>query len=161
MNTCEREDCEKEPAPGRQGRCSTHYWRDYRASRRDELNANYKAWAAKRGPRRALMTPEQKLADRLWNAARRARRLGATVYEITPRDIQRLERRQGGKCAYCDKASAATLHLEHVVPLVYGGSHGVGNIVLACEDCNKAKGVAFLTEWHRPTPKGKWDQEPF
>lgn len=158
---CVREGCEKERAAGRQGRCSTHYWRDYRASRREELDANYKAWAAKRGPRRALMTPEQKLADRLWNAARRARRLGAEVCEITVRDIQRLERRQGGRCAYCKNTSAVTLHLEHVIPLVYGGRHSVGNLVLACEDCNKAKGVAFLTEWHRPRPQGRWDQEPF
>lgn len=161
MSTCEREDCDKEPAPGRQGRCSTHYWRDYRASRREELDANYKAWAKRRGPRRALMTPEQKLTDRLWNAARRARRLDAKVYEISVRDVQRMHRRQDGRCAYCHERSAVTLHLEHVVPLVYGGSHSIGNLVLACEDCNKAKGVAFLTEWHRPQPKGRWNQEPF
>ena len=155
---CKVDECENSPKPGRQGRCSMHYWRDYRASRRDELSANYKAWAKARGPRRRLMTPEQKLADRLWNAARRARGLDAAVYEITVRDIQRLERRQGGLCAYCHEKSQMTLHLEHVIPLVYGGSHSIGNIVLACEGCNKAKGVAFLTEWHRPRPK-VWLQE--
>lgn len=80
--TCVRDQCENPRKPGRQGRCSTHYWRDYRGSRREELDANYKAWAKARGPRRKLMTPEQKLADRLWNAARRARSLGARVYEI-------------------------------------------------------------------------------
>lgn len=148
--TCRVDGCESAPKPGRQGRCSTHYWRDYRASRRDELNANYKAWAKKRGPRRKLMTPDQKLADRLWNAARRARSLGAEVLDVSVRDVRRLEHRLRNRCAYCDKKAEATLHLEHIIPLFQGGRHSIGNLTLACEDCNKAKGAQMLTEWRKP-----------
>lgn len=148
--TCVRDECEKPQAKGRQGRCSTHYWRDYRASRREELDANYKAWAKARGPRRKLMTREQRIADRLWNSARRATSLGATIYEFTVRDYLRLERRLQGKCAYCHQKSETQLHLEHITPLVLGGDHSIGNLTLACETCNKAKGILFLTEWRKP-----------
>lgn len=177
MNACEREDCGKEAAPGRQGRCSTHYWRDYRASRRDELSANYKAWAKKRGPRRQYMTEEQKLEHRLKGAMYRARDSGAEVFEFTTRDFRRLVARQQGKCAYCPKVPANPnwLQLDHVTPLLRGGRHSAGNLVLACADCNKSKSAMLISRWRMYKEKGwlpeapgvpvteeeVWNQEPF
>jgi len=161
---CGREEgdstCTKEAAPGRQGRCSTHYWRDYRASRRDELNANYKAWAKKRGPRRALMTEDQKLAARLSDAAGRARSYGVEVLEFTVRDYRRMERRQRSMCAYCHKRSKSVLHLDHILPLFLGGRHSVGNLILACEDCNKLKAAMFLSQWQKARKTGSYPTTP-
>lgn len=173
---CGREDegspCPKEAAPGRQGRCSTHYWRDYRASRRDELNANYKAWAKRRGPRRALMSDEQKLEHRLRGAMYRARDIGAEVFEFTTRDFRRMVARQRGRCGYCGKrpSKAEWLQMDHIIPLIRGGSHSVGNIVLACAECNKAKAAMLVMRWRMTKEKGRlaeappksvWDQDPF
>ena len=161
---CGREEgddkCQKEAAPGRQGRCSTHYWRDYRASRREELSANYKAWAKRRGPRRALMTEDQKLASRLSDAAGRARGYGVAVYEITVRDYRRMERRQHGACAYCRKKSKHTLHMDHVFPLFLGGHHSIGNLVLACPDCNKLKAAMTLAQWKLAKKIGRYPSIP-
>lgn len=161
---CGREEdgvrCEKSPAPGRQGRCSTHYWRDYRASRRDELNANYKEWAKKRGPRRRLMTDDQKLACRLSDAARRARRNAVVVYEVTVRDFRRMERRQRGLCAYCEQRPKKPLHMDHIVPLFLGGHHAIGNLVLACEECNKLKAAMTLTQWRHAKKTGRYPAIP-
>lgn len=151
---CIREDCEKIAAKGRQGRCSTHYWRDYRASRRDELNANYKAWAKKRGSRWARMSEAEKTVSRVDRAARRARENSVEVLVFTVRDHSRLYRRQRGKCIYCDQRKG-TLHMDHVIPLFMGGRHSVGNIVLACEDCNKAKGGMSLMQWRMVKEKGR------
>lgn len=156
MTLCNREDCDKEAKPGRQGRCSTHYWQDYRASRRDELNANYKAWAKARGSRWKLMSEGQRTYQRVRGAAKRAAECGAEVLTFTERDHARLYRRQGKKCAYCAKPSKKTLQMDHVIPLVAGGRHAIGNIVLACADCNKLKGGMTVMEWRLAKKIGKY-----
>lgn len=153
--TCKVEDCGKLAAKGRQGRCSTHYWRDYRASRRDELAANYKAWSKKRGSRWAKMGEAERTMYRVWHAARRATECGVEVLEFTVRDHSRLYRRQRGKCAYCG-GGKGILQMDHVVPLALGGRHSPGNIVLACADCNKLKAAMTLMEWKLAKRIGKY-----
>lgn len=152
--TCIREDCDKVAAKGRQGRCSTHYWRDYRASRREELSANYKAWAKRRGSRWARMDEAEKTSYRVWHAAARARENEVEVFEFTARDHSRLYRRQRGKCAYC-RGGKGTLQMDHVIPLLLGGRHSVGNIVLACADCNKSKAAMTHMQWRMVKEKGR------
>ncbi len=45
-----------------------------------------------------------------------------------------------GICYYCqDKFPAAKLTMDHIVPLARGGTSTQGNIVAACEKCNKEK----------------------
>jgi len=48
------------------------------------------------------------------------------------------------KCFYCDN-SASTL--DHVVPISRGGSHGIGNLVPACNHCNFSKAGRTIMEW--------------
>jgi 5-methylcytosine-specific restriction endonuclease McrA len=52
-------------------------------------------------------------------------------------------------CVYCGMADVA-LQVEHVRPKAHGGSSRASNLVLACEDCNQAKGSrpveAFLAK---------------
>lgn len=47
-------------------------------------------------------------------------------------------------CTYCD--SLATT-IDHVVPLIYGGTNFEGNLVPACRRCNGSKGGKLLVEW--------------
>jgi hypothetical protein len=50
-------------------------------------------------------------------------------------------RRDGFKCTYCGaRASASELHVDHVIPVVDGGSDELNNLVSACIDCNLGKG---------------------
>ena len=54
---------------------------------------------------------------------------------------QELER---GVCHYCGKRfPAAALTMDHVVPVARGGRSAKGNVVPACQACNRSK--AFLT----------------
>lgn len=53
-------------------------------------------------------------------------------------------------CAYC--GSAGDLTMDHVVPLVRGGRHSIGNVVPACRSCNSSKNGRFIVEWR----KSKW-----
>lgn len=47
-------------------------------------------------------------------------------------------RRDGPGCHWCGAEYAPTL--DHVIPRSMGGSDKIENLVLACEDCNQARG---------------------
>lgn len=82
---------------------------------------------------------------------RRARKRAAGVFVVTERDWLRLVERYRGCCAYCGKPPAGGfLHREHVIPIVRGGQHSIGNLLPACPPCNLSKGRKTVTEWrHR------------
>ena len=53
--------------------------------------------------------------------------------------------RAGNACEYChlhqDDSPLASLHIEHIIPLIHGGSDHLDNLALACIDCNLHKGT--------------------
>lgn len=53
-------------------------------------------------------------------------------------------RRQGRVCFYCDGPADS---VDHVVPLVRGGTNFEGNLVPCCLTCNGSKGGSLLMEW--------------
>lgn len=57
----------------------------------------------------------------------------------------------GRRCVYCDKENVP-LEIDHVIPRSKGGSDRVSNLVIACHDCNQAKGSRPLEEFlaHEP-----------
>lgn len=129
------------------------YLRAWRAANRDRVKAlnraaylaNPQAYAEQRD-RWRLEHPEQHL-DIMRNvvATRRARKLGNGLRRVTRADIARMFTRAGGICSYC--GTAAKLTVDHVIPLARGGAHSIGNLVAACETCNKRKGKLLLAEW--------------
>ena len=63
-----------------------------------------------------------------------------------------LEREQGC-CIYCGiHASKAKMEIEHVVPRSRGGTDSLNNLVLACHECNQAKGNLILSEYLKRKP---------
>lgn len=77
---------------------------------------------------------------------RRYQREGAAP-GLTRRERDRLLaewKRQGRACAYCP-APATTV--DHVVPLVRGGTNYEGNLAPCCRPCNGAKAGWFVVEW--------------
>jgi len=60
---------------------------------------------------------------------------------LLPKEIRRLTE---ALCFYCG-ATARTL--DHVVPLIRGGNHTVGNLVAACKSCNSRKQRRTIMEW--------------
>ena len=56
----------------------------------------------------------------------------------------RVRERAGNRCEYCqlhqDDSPLAVLHVEHIIPKAHGGSDDLGNLALACIDCNLHKG---------------------
>lgn len=72
------------------------------------------------------------------SAARvQAARFGAEVNDLTLSDWYAVVRDHSGRCAYC--RGDADLWIEHVVPFAKGGNNTKGNVVPACESCNRKK----------------------
>ena len=71
--------------------------------------------------------------------------------------------RQQKSCAYCDKPADT---VDHVVPLVRGGTNYEGNLVPACRRCNSSKSGRMVVEWRtgRVLPKAignpNWQPKP-
>lgn len=63
-------------------------------------------------------------------------------YEVREYILEKWDR----KCAYCGKKDCP-LQIEHIQPRSRGGSDRVGNLTLACEGCNKAKGNLSIKEF--------------
>ena len=57
----------------------------------------------------------------------------------------RVRERAQNVCEYCQlnqqDSPLAALHIEHIIPKVHGGTYDVGNLALACIDCNLHKGT--------------------
>lgn len=53
-------------------------------------------------------------------------------------------KRQGRRCMYCDRLAST---VDHVVPLLLGGTNYEGNLVPACLSCNSSKGCHLLIVW--------------
>ena len=54
-----------------------------------------------------------------------------------------------GRCHYCGReVGARSLTLDHVVPLIRGGTSVRANVVPACKDCNSAKQSLLPWEWN-------------
>jgi hypothetical protein len=62
-----------------------------------------------------------------------------------PASLRRLViQRADNRCEYCGLSQlgqAATFHIDHVIPVVAGGSTTSGNLALACVSCSLYKGA--------------------
>ena len=85
---------------------------------------------------------KSRLLKRMANQRRRARMRGNGVFTISPRDQHRLER---SSCAMC--GARDNLHVDHIVPIAKGGTHGIGNLQVLCSTCNRSKGAKLLIEF--------------
>lgn len=95
--------------------------------------------------RRAEQTAQWKAANKQRCVESEARRRAATKYDVTQRDLCRLKWRQGNECAICT-VIPISYHLDHIIPLSRGGTHGIGNLQWLCPPCNMRKGKKTMTE---------------
>lgn len=81
-------------------------------------------------------------ADR--NARQRAEKHGVLISDVT-RDA--IRRRDQETCYLCDQfVSVHEMGIDHVVPLISGGSHTPDNVRLVHRSCNSKKGARLLGE---------------
>ena len=60
-----------------------------------------------------------------------------------PKGLKRqLMRRQDNTCVYCGhRRTAPSLDIDHIVPVVRGGSNNISNLQVICRPCNQRKGL--------------------
>lgn len=67
-----------------------------------------------------------------------------------PASLRRLViQRAGERCEYCtlsQAGQAATFHLNHIIPMVAGGSTTAANLALACVSCSLRKAARQTVE---------------
>lgn len=118
--TCKRCGIEFERTGASRGYCSLECW-----------------YLTSRGPR--ISAPNDA------RTSRRAREEAAPGLTRGARvKLLRRWQRQQRACLYCD-ARATTM--DHVLPLVRGGTNHEGNLAPACKRCNSSKGGKTVIEW--------------
>jgi 5-methylcytosine-specific restriction endonuclease McrA len=111
----------------------------YRVLHKEQVAENNRQWKINNRDRVRELT-------RAGNHRRRARRLGQGG-NITSFDIAAQYKRQRGKCFWRDVGEDCAVdlglgyHVDHVMPLLLGGSNWPENLVLACPHCNQTKGA--------------------
>lgn len=56
-------------------------------------------------------------------------------------------KRDSFTCNYCGRqAPIVTLHVDHIHPVVEGGTNDILNLITACEECNQGKGKRKLSD---------------
>lgn len=140
--------------------------REYAAANRDKARLRAKAWYAA-NKERAIATmraararnPERRKAtlaayrkantERVsaWKRNYKLRKRGAEGSH-TGADIQRLHDEQNGKCGVC-KCHLVKYHVDHIMPLILGGSNYSDNLQLLCPPCNLSKHAKHPEEFMR------------
>lgn len=109
--------------------------RAYYAANRDDLNEKNKARAKR-----------DHVATLCRARSARHRRRGAEG-KHTKSDVEVLYQNQKGKCVNCNAKLGAKYHVDHIVPLIRGGSHWPSNLQLLCAPCNLSKNDLDPVVW--------------
>ena len=78
---------------------------------------------------------------------RRRARVAGNGGSFTAADIEALFNHQAGRCAAC--GSEDRLEIDHILPIVLGGSSDPSNLQLLCLPCNRSKGRKHPDDWSR------------
>lgn len=63
-------------------------------------------------------------------------------------DVELARRSQKNKCWHCGCELGSNYHVDHLVPLMRGGSNEPRNIVVTCPKCNISKSDKMCYEWN-------------
>lgn len=123
------------------------------ARNREAANARSKAWRAK-NPQRVKDNAKAWRAsnpDEVRTAARnRKARLKRADGSHTSADVQQILNSQRFRCAECSAdLRKHAFHVDHIVPLVRGGSNGRRNLQILCRLCNQQKHASDPIEFAR------------
>jgi len=96
--------------------------------------------------------PENREKKRIDTRNRRARKRNAPG-KHTIHDIRHQLEHQNELCYWCSQPLSDAYHIDHVIPLIRGGSNNPENIVCTCSKCNCTKGGKLpYTEWQPSCP---------
>ena len=135
-------------------------WREANPEKRREYNrryyeANREAVREKKRRWREANVEKRRVDNRRWREAnpeknrekehrRRARLKNNGVYVVSDRDMRRLLLQP---CAHSHLSPCnGGIHIDHVIPLSRGGTHGIGNLQMLCQYHNISKHARLEVE---------------
>jgi 5-methylcytosine-specific restriction endonuclease McrA len=96
-------------------------------------------------------------------AKRYKERKAAAGGSYTDADIKAIRTRLGDRCGYCGDPLHGGGEVEHMLPVLRGGTSNPDNLTLACRTCNGDKGtktvenfIAYLRKHGRPVRSDIW-----
>jgi len=107
--------------------------RKYRTANPDKVRAANRKWAK--------ANPE---VSQLKNARRRASKKESGIFRVAPKEIKGL---LAQPCYLCGVAPSTTI--DHIIPVIRGGRHSIGNLIGACKPCNSSKLNKYLVEYRQ------------
>lgn len=122
------------------------YHREY-AERNPEQERERHRLKARRQPREKRREIEQRYAAnnpekiRMKTAVRRSRKKGNGEYKILDRELKKL---YSSPCVFCGATGPITA--DHIIPIVKGGRHSIGNLQPLCFSCNSSKGAKLMIQ---------------
>lgn len=126
------------------------YNADYHSKNRDKNNARSAAYHVKNRERRKAYAAAYLAANpeafRAQSHARRARKREA-IGTLSKNLTKKLFNLQRGKCACCGLPLGDDYHLDHIMPLVLGGTNTDDNIQLLRARCNLQKRAKHPVEF--------------
>lgn len=122
-------------------RNNKYYW-----DNRKESLERVRAYRAKNPEKKAELDRQYRLAhpekDSKYRHKRRAMKRENGIFIVTSEELRKM---YNLPCVYCGSSERITI--DHVIPLIRGGVHGIGNLVPACLSCNTSKGGRTIMEW--------------
>jgi hypothetical protein len=85
---------------------------------------------------------------RLYQANRRTRKTNAGG-KATLQDVIEIFEQQSGLCTGCDVSISKYYEIDHIMPVLLGGSSDPWNLQLLCRRCNRLKSDKHPDEWAR------------
>lgn len=89
---------------------------------------------------------------RAWNRNRKARARNAEGHH-SAEDVIDILMSQNEKCNSCGIDLADGYHVDHIMPLILGGSNWPSNLQMLCPTCNTSKGGLHPDDWEKKRRK--------
>ncbi len=123
-----------------------NHYRQHHKRHREERNALCRVWHANNQEHERLYRKAHPHEFARYYSDRRARRRNAPIIEKI--DRKAVIERDNWTCYLCLQiCTSQNVTLDHVVPLLRGGTHTVDNLRVACRSCNSSKGAKHLHEF--------------
>lgn len=129
-------------------------WLKDNAGRKKEIDAKYRSENKEKIRRANAKWASENPETRLTNWRNRSAMIRMAEGTHTAQDVKDIYESQLGECVYCGSDLSDGYHVDHIMPLVLGGSNWSSNLQCLCATCNLRKGGKHPDDWHREIGHG-------